>query len=57
MQQDMLLSFSTLKTFSQSKALVLSREPKSVILCESVKQTYKIFDFDMAAYSESTPQT
>ena len=33
----------------------LSREPKSTILCESVKQTSQIYDLMMVAYSVSTP--
>jgi hypothetical protein len=35
----------------------LSREPKSMILCESVKQTSQIYDLVMVAYSVSTPLT
>ena len=35
----------------------LSREPKSTILCESVKQTSQIYDLMMVAYSVSTPLT
>ncbi len=32
----------------------MSREPKSMILCESVKQTSQIYDLMMVAYSVST---
>jgi len=35
----------------------LSREPKSTILCESVKQIPQIYDFVVVAYSVSTPLT
>ena len=35
-------------------ALSLSREPKSMIWCESLKQTSQIYDLRMVAYSVST---
>ena len=38
-------------------ALSLSREPKSMIWCESLKQTSQIYDLMMVAYSVSTQRT
>ncbi len=38
-------------------ALTLSREPKSTIWCESLKQTSQIHDVMMVAYSVSTQRT
>ena len=47
-------SFAALGYDMKGKSISLSSEPKSMIWCESVKQTSQIYDLKMVAYSVST---